>query len=55
MKFLGKNEEINIKTENPEFLDWKWLEPNLLSSNVVGFKVDLYKKLEKEINFLNLD
>tara|TARA_B100001123_G_C14630947_1_gene757753 strand:- start:40 stop:510 length:471 start_codon:yes stop_codon:yes gene_type:complete len=53
MKFLGKNEEINIKTKNPEFLDWKWIEPNLLSSNVVGFKVNLYKKLEKEINFIN--
>ncbi len=55
MKFLGKNEEINIKTENPEFLDWKWADPNLLSSNVVGFKVNLYKKLEKEINFINLN
>ena len=23
MKFLGNNNEINIKTKNPEFLDWK--------------------------------
>ena len=27
MKFLGKNDEINVKTKNPEFLDWKWIEP----------------------------
>ena len=26
MKFNGKDEEINIKTENREFLDWKWIE-----------------------------
>ena len=26
MKFLGKPEEINVKTKNPEFLDWKWIE-----------------------------
>ena len=23
MKFLGKNNEINVKTKNPEFLDWE--------------------------------
>ena len=27
MKFLGKNNEINIKTKKPEFFDWKWIEP----------------------------
>ena len=26
MKFLGKNNEINVKTKNPEFLDWKWIK-----------------------------
>ena len=24
-KFLGNDTEINIKTKNPEFLDWKWI------------------------------
>jgi len=55
MKFLGKNEEINIETRNPEFLDWKWIEPALLPDIAVGFKVDLYKKLKKELNFINLN
>ena len=44
MKFLGKNEEINIKTEKPEFLEWKWIEPNDLPKVVVHFKLDIYKK-----------
>ena len=25
MKFLGNNVEINVKTQKPEFLDWKWI------------------------------
>ena len=25
MKFIGKNDEINIKTQNPEFSNWKWI------------------------------
>ena len=53
MKFVGKDEEINVKTKIPEFLDWKWIDISELSSIAVSFKVDLYKKLQKELNFLN--
>ena len=55
MKFLGKNDEINIKTKNPEFLDWKWIDPSMLPGIAVNFKVNLYKKLKEELNFLNLN
>tara|TARA_B100000029_G_scaffold480351_1_gene528304 strand:- start:1070 stop:1546 length:477 start_codon:yes stop_codon:yes gene_type:complete len=50
MKFVGKNDEINIKTKNPEFLDWRWIESSKLTRIVVGFKMNIYKRLEKEIN-----
>ena len=53
MKFIGKDNEINVKTKNPEFLDWKWIKVSKLPSIAVSFKVDLYKKLKKELNFLN--
>ena len=53
MKFVGKDNEINVKTKNPEFLDWKWIEASKLPSIAVSFKVDLYKKLKEELNFLN--
>ena len=53
MKFVGKDNEINVKTKNPEFLDWKWIEVSKLPSIAVSFKVDLYKKLKEELNFLN--
>ena len=54
MKFMGKNEEINIKTKDPEFLDWKWIKPLDLPSVAVKFKVDIYKKLTEELERLNL-
>ena len=53
MKFVGKDNEINVKTKNPEFLDWKWIEVSKLPSIAVSFKVDLYKKLKEELNFLS--
>ena len=49
MKFLGKDSEININTENPEFLDWKWINPDSLTKNVVDFKMDVYKIIETEV------
>ena len=53
MKFIGKGNEINVKTKNPEFLDWKWIDISKLPSIAVSFKIDLYKKLKEELNFLN--
>ena len=55
MKFLGKHKEINVKTKNPEFLDWKWIEPSELPSIAVKFKVEIYKKIKKELNSLRLN
>ena len=54
MKFVGKNEEINVKTKNPEFLTWKWVKPSELPSVVVDFKVEIYKKIEKKLKSFNL-
>jgi len=55
MKFLGKNDEINVKTKHPEFLDWKWIEPYELPKVAVHFKINVYKKLKEELTFLNLN
>ena len=49
MKFTGKDEEINIKTENPEFLDWKWIELDQITEVVVDFKLHVYKELKVKI------
>ena len=55
MKFLGKNDEINIKTKKPEFLDWKWIKPSDLPGVAVDFKVNIYKKMAKELASINLN
>ena len=55
MKFLGNPDEINIKTKNPEFLDWKWIEFSKLPDIAVNFKVDVYKKIKEELTSLSLN
>ena len=49
IRFLGDETEINLKTKNAEFIDWKWINPKLLPEVIVDFKKDLYLKLLKEI------
>ena len=51
-RFLGKESEINLKTKNAEFIDWKWIEPKFLPEVIVSFKKDLYINLLKEINLV---
>ena len=52
MRFVGNEEEINIKTENAEFKEWKWIDVNQLINVVVSFKLDVYKSIVKELNIL---
>ncbi len=55
MKFLGKNDEINIRTKKAEFLDWKWIRPSDLPEVAVNFKVNIYKKIAKELALTKLN
>ena len=51
--FLGENSEINIKkNSNPEFYDWKWVDPNHLSNKIINFKKDIYNKVLLEFGIL---
>jgi len=52
MRFVGDEEEINIKTKNAEFKKWKWIDVNQLLNVVVRFKHDVYKSIVKELNIL---
>ena len=49
MRFLGNDEEINIKTNKPEFLEWKWIDVDKLTEVVVDFKFHVYKELKEKI------
>jgi len=54
MKFLGKTDEINVKTKNPEFLEWKWINSSKLPGIAVHFKAEVYYKLKEKLKSLNL-
>ena len=49
MKFTGDEQEINIKTKNPEFLDWKWIDLDQITELVVDFKLHVYKELKEKV------
>ena len=49
VRFDGEENEININTKHPEFLDWKWVDVDDLTNEVVEFKVQVYKKIQKEL------
>ena len=55
MKFLGKTNEINVRTKNPEFFEWKWVKPSELPEVAVHFKLDIYKKIKEELTSLSLN
>ena len=49
MKFNGEDDEINLRTKKPEFLEWKWISLDLITEIVVDFKYEVYKKLQSEV------
>ena len=49
MRFTGQEQEINVETKNPEFLDWKWIELDQITEVVVDFKLHVYKELKEKV------
>jgi len=54
VRFTGEENEINLNTKHPEFIEWKWIEMKELPKVIVDFKKDVYEKLLVELNkFIN--
>ena len=49
MRYIGDDNEINIKTKSPEFLEWKWIGLDMITDVVVDFKLNVYKELKDKI------
>ena len=45
MRFTGVDSDINLETEHPEFLEWKWTPLHTLPELIVPFKRELYAEL----------
>ena len=52
VRFDGDEKEININTKHPEFLDWKWVNVENLTDEIVKFKFHVYKKIQKELKYI---
>ena len=52
VRFQGEEDEININTKRPEFLDWKWVNVENLTDEIVKFKFHVYKKIQKELKYI---
>ena len=54
VKFLGNDGEINLQTDKPEFIEWRWLDIENLPNVIVDFKRKVYEQLLPKIrNFIN--
>ena len=49
MRFVGMDNEINIKTKHPEFLEWKWVDIDKITDLVVDFKLHVYKEVKDKV------
>ena len=49
MRFLGSDNDINLKTNKPEFLEWKWIDLDMITEVVVDFKLHVYQELKEKI------
>ena len=44
-EIFWKENEINLKTKKPEFIEWKWINVENSPDVIVDFKKEVYKKL----------
>jgi len=49
VRFTGKEDEININTKYAEFIEWKWIDMNLLPDLIVHFKKHVYQEVLVEL------
>ncbi|MCH7629891.1 RNA pyrophosphohydrolase [Novosphingobium sp.] len=53
LRFNGEDAHIDLNAHDPaEFLDWKWVEPELLPDLIVPFKRRVYRQVLEEFRAL---
>ena len=52
VRFLSQDNEINIKTKYPEFCEWKWIDLENITDQVVDFKLHVYEAVKKKVKKL---
>ncbi len=49
-QFLGRDDNINISTEEPEFSDWKWIKKEDIYNSIVNFKREMYNQIFEQFS-----
>ena len=49
VRFLGQDSEIDIKTKNPEFCEWKWIDLENITDLVVDFELHVYEDVKEKV------
>ena len=53
LRFTGEDAQIDLNAHEPaEFLDWKWVDPDLLPDLIVPFKRRVYRQVLDEFRAL---
>jgi putative (di)nucleoside polyphosphate hydrolase len=55
VRHLGDDNEINIKTKKPEFLEWKWVDLEEITELVVDFKLQVYQEIQAKVKKILVD
>ena len=50
LRFHGRDDQIRIDTDHPEFSKWTWLTPDELITHIVPFKREVYAKVLAEFS-----
>lgn len=45
LRFLGRDDQVNIATAHPEFSRWEWCDPARLEARIVPFKRAVYARV----------
>ncbi len=45
LRFLGRDDQVKIATEHPEFSEWCWIAPDELIAGIVPFKRAVYEEV----------
>lgn len=50
IEYTGSDSDINLRTQNPEFTEWRWAHLKELPEIIIPFKKRLYDSVIKEFN-----
>ncbi len=45
MHFTGRDDQVDIATQHPEFTEWRWLPADQLVASIVPFKREIYTQV----------